>query len=527
MVGSVVAWFQSLHKQRLLPTWYALCKAIESQFGPSRFDSPRVRLFKLSQTTTATAFYTDFTVLVNRVEGLTEDAIVDCFISGLKPTLRRDVLVHGPTTLIRAAELAKLFDDSDTSVTFGNRSSNRSWSNSPHAPKAISVPPRSASTGSFPVTSAGVASTPLSVSTTPTSSVPAFKRLSAAELRARRERGLCYYCDDKYSATHKCKPTFCLLLGPEEISEVIQGHVIDDQEGAPSEDIAPELASLTPEISLQALEGEFHPRTLRLIGFYKRESLKILVDSGSTLNFIKGSVARRLKLRLIPVTPFRVVTGNGSALICSHKCARFAFTIQGVDITADFFILEISGMDMILGVQWLAQLGNVISNYSQMTMSFFHHNRQVTLQGNSRIEVTQLHSKDFCKLLDSSASAGFYTLQRLDEHHTPAMATLPPLLQTVLDQYQEIFHEPTQLPPKRPIDHRITLLPNAKPVNVRPYRYPHFQKTEMEKLVAEMQSTGVIRDSQSAFSSPVLLVKKKDGSWRFCVDYRSLNDVTV
>lgn len=62
---------------------------------------------------------------------------------------------------------------------------------------------------------------------------------------------------------------------------------------------------------------------------------------------------------------------------------------------------------------------------------------------------------------------------------------------------------------------------------MRPYRYPHRQKDEIERQCTTMLAQGIIRPSRSPFSSRVLLVQKNDGSWSLCVDYRELNARTI
>jgi len=97
----------------------------------------------------------------------------------------------------------------------------------------------------------------------------------------------------------------------------------------------------------------------------------------------------------------------------------------------------------------------------------------------------------------------------------------------VLKDCQGIFEEITELPPTREVDHKIPLKREVEAINVKPYRYPYLMKSEIEKQVEEMLKAGIIRPNNSPFSSPVILVKKKDGSWRFYVDYRALNKATI
>lgn len=87
--------------------------------------------------------------------------------------------------------------------------------------------------------------------------------------------------------------------------------------------------------------------------------------------------------------------------------------------------------------------------------------------------------------------------------------------------------EPIGLPPKRACDHKIPLMLGAQPVNIRAYYLKPELKTEVECQIAEMLKAGFIQKSSSPFSSPIILVKKKDGTWRICIDYRRLNAMTI
>ena len=74
--------------------------------------------------------------------------------------------------------------------------------------------------------------------------------------------------------------------------------------------------------------------------------------------------------------------------------------------------------------------------------------------------------------------------------------------------------------------HKITLLPDTLPIKQRPYRIPIEKQQQVNRQVKEMIEQSVIRESESPWSSPVLLAKKKNSTWRFCIDFRKVNEVT-
>ena len=96
-----------------------------------------------------------------------------------------------------------------------------------------------------------------------------------------------------------------------------------------------------------------------------------------------------------------------------------------------------------------------------------------------------------------------------------------------MDNQSKVFETPKGLQPIHDHDHAINLIPGSVPPNIRPYRYPYAQKSEIEHMVASMLEAGIIQPSQISFFAPILLVNNKDGSWCMFLDYRELNKLTI
>lgn len=139
------------------------------------------------------------------------------------------------------------------------------------------------------------------------------------------------------------------------------------------------------------------------------------------------------------------------------------------------------------------------------------------LNGLSLIQYDVAHPASICK---SGADVNHFfhlTVKPVNTNPSPkigasALVVFHNDISSLLHKFGDIFTILKGLPLVRAQDHCIPLLPEVAPVNICPYRYPHFKKLEIKKLMGDMLADGIIRPITSPFSSPVLLIKKKDGT---------------
>lgn len=343
------------------------------------------------------------------------------------------------------------------------------------------------------------------------------------EIAERRALGLCFRCGGKYHPTlHKCpeKSLRVLILGEgETINEDGEIITLEDAYEESEEDVEVECKSMGVLGSL----GEH--RTMKVEGKIDNVDLLVLIDSGASHNFISPKVTTALGLVITPVAARCIKLGDGHKVVTRGICKGVRMKMGEIEIVIDALVLELGGLDMVLGVAWLSTLGQVIMDWKALTMEFADGNKWVKLQGQGNKDVRQSYVNTF--LEDTHSRLGMDWWWSHFKSIEAGKMVVSEGVNTILKEFSEVFQEQIQLPPKRTQVHRINLLPEHGPVNVRPYKYPHHQKEEIERQVEELLKAGVIRPSMSAYSSPVILVKKKDKTWRMCVDYRALNKETI
>jgi len=203
---------------------------------------------------------------------------------------------------------------------------------------------------------------------------------------------------------------------------------------------------------------------------------------------------------------------------------KLKWCIQGQEFCSEAKVLSIKCYDLIVGEDWLEDCSPMWIDYKTKKMKCIVEGKIIELQGvlDDQTKCTQISAPKLKGLLKHGTVShciqmilpSMQSVATLEEIPISAHNEVLPIeVEELLQHYNHLFAEPRGLPPARSADHTIPLVPGAQPVKVRPYRYSPIQKTEIEKQLKEMLAQGVIRPSTSSFASPVLLVRKKDGTW--------------
>ncbi|KAM0035237.1 putative retrotransposon gag domain, aspartic peptidase domain superfamily [Helianthus debilis subsp. tardiflorus] len=336
--GDALDLYSWLSSDQEIEYWEDLVRALQKNFGPAEFQNPDEHLCSIRQTGMVQEYRQEFAKRSSRVMNWPEHCLLGVFLNGLKEDLKADVRIHKPRTVYKAMSIALEFESKVICISF----------------KTELTPAASNTTASH--TSASITQVPAALAQNATET-----RISDAEKQNRYIRGECFRCGEKYGPGHRCKTgTFKLLEtadGMEKQTDCIVEQLADS---------ATELA----EISLHALFGKPNPITMKLQGILADTEIIILIDSGSTGNFISDTLVRELKLTSQLVTPFGVQTGNGDIIRCSRLCKNVNFHIGDLQITQEFYPFSLGGADVVLGVQWLASLGTVQANWNKMFIIF-------------------------------------------------------------------------------------------------------------------------------------------------------------
>lgn len=112
-----------------------------------------------------------------------------------------------------------------------------------------------------------------------------------------------------------------------------------------------QLTGEEPQISLNALTGSISYRTMRVRGNVKKKLIIILIDSGSTHNFLNPEVVKRANIKTEDTDSLPVSVADGTKMLSTAMCKNFQWEMQGIEFQADMRILQLKGCDMVLGIQ--------------------------------------------------------------------------------------------------------------------------------------------------------------------------------
>ncbi|GJY89632.1 putative reverse transcriptase domain-containing protein [Tanacetum coccineum] len=231
---------------------------------------------------------------------------------------------------------------------------------------------------------------------------------------------------------------------------------------------------------------------------------RVLFDSGADKSFISTSLASMLNIPPITIDTFYdIEMADGNLVSTNTVIQGCTLTLLNQSFEIDLMPIKLGSFDVVIGMDWLSKYHAKIL-CDEKVVHIPIDNETLIIRGD-RITGGEGWGEGKKEV----------RLERLED--------IP-----VVREFPEVFPEDLPgLPPVRQVEFQIDLIPGATPVARTPYRLAPSEMQELSNQLQELSDRGFIQPSTSPWGAPVLFVKKKDGSFRMCIDYRELNKLTV
>ncbi|MCO5580385.1 hypothetical protein L7F22_034252 [Adiantum nelumboides] len=287
-------------------------------------------------------------------------------------------------------------------------------------------------------------------------------------------------------------------------------------------------ATITDEVTEQAhvyaaLDSSGRNRQYSILeaqGDYQGKSLTFLIDSGSSHSFISPSNVKHLHLEPWSTgNKLQVSLASGLIVSCEEQIVELFFQLEGHSTSQRLRVLKMRKFQGILGMDWLSK-NKADIHCSQGTVSFYSSNgEQVYIhgrRGNASLRVVK--AKQLMKGLRKGLS--FYVLKLNKPEKESKGKEIEDKEPKWLSEFSDVFpKELTDLPPTRGLVHDITLVPGSQPIAKSPYKMSLSEALELKNQLTQLLEQSFIKPSVSPWRAPILFQKKKDGTFRLCIDY--------
>ncbi|CAO2822505.1 unnamed protein product [Amaranthus hypochondriacus] len=159
---------------------------------------------------------------------------------------------------------------------------------------------------------------------------------------------------------------------------------------------------------------------MRVIGMAGDTKIHILIDSGSTHNFLDIAIAKKVRCTSQEIEPQVITVADGNHITCQHKCTRFQWSMNKQNFEGEVLLIPLGGCDMVLGIQWLRTLGQIQWDFDKLLMQFYVNGSVFTLKRIPSKEVLVSEVQPSSKLMVNAAQLCYLQVRELlDEQLVP------------------------------------------------------------------------------------------------------------